>query len=85
LRQESIDSIPWPAMSPDMNPIEHLWDDIGRKINDRVPACQNLQELRDALVQEWQSIPLRTLRHLVQSMRRRVDKLFRKRGGYTRY
>ena len=85
LRQESIDSIPWPAMSPDMNHIEHLWDDIGRKINDRVPACQNLQELRDALVQEWQSIPLRTLRHLVQSMRRRVDKLFRKRGGYTRY
>ena len=45
LRQESIDSIPWPAMSPDMNPIEHLWDDIGRKINDR--------EMRDALVQEW--------------------------------
>jgi transposase len=85
LRQESIDSIPWPAMSPDMNPIEHLWDDIGRKINNRVPACQNLKELRDALVQEWQSIPLRTLRHLVQSMRRRVDKLFRKRGGYTCY
>jgi hypothetical protein len=28
---------------------------------------------------------LRTLRHLVQSMRRRVDKLFRKHGGYTRY
>ena len=70
LRQESIDSIPWPAMSPDMNPIEYLWDDIGRKINDHVPACQNLQELCDALVQEWQSIPLRTLRHLVQSMRR---------------
>jgi len=85
LRQESIDSIPWPAMSSDVNPIEHLWDDIGRKINDQVPACQNLQELRDALVQEWQSIPLRTLRHLVQSMRRRVDELFRKRGGYTRY
>ena len=72
-------------MSPDMNPIEHLWDDIGRKINDRVPACQNLKELRDALVQEWQSIPLRTLRHLVQSMRRRVDELFRKCGGYTCY
>jgi hypothetical protein len=28
LRQESIDSIPWPAMSPDMNPFEHLSDDI---------------------------------------------------------
>ena len=76
---------PHRAMSPDMNPIEHLWDDIGRKINDRFPACQNLQELCDALVQEWQSLPLRTLRHLVQSIRRRVDELFRKRGGYTHY
>ena len=61
-------------MSPDMNHIEHLWDDIGRTINDRVPSCQNLQELRDVLVQEWQSIPLRTLRRFVQSIRRRVDK-----------
>ena len=82
LRQESIDSIPWPAMSPDVIPIEHLCDDIGRNINDRVPACQNLQEMRDALVQEWQSIPLRSLRHFVaQSMRRRVYELLRKRGG----
>jgi hypothetical protein len=28
-QQEAIDTIPWPAMSPDMNPIEHVWDCIG--------------------------------------------------------
>jgi hypothetical protein len=27
-----VDPIPWPAMSPDMNPIEHVWDFIGRKM-----------------------------------------------------
>jgi transposase len=31
-----------PAMSPDMNPIEHVWDFIGRKINKRNPKCQKL-------------------------------------------
>jgi transposase len=33
LQQEAVQTIPWPAMSPDMNPIEHVWDFIGRKIN----------------------------------------------------
>ena len=31
LQQEAVQTIPWPAMSPDMNPIEHVWDFIGRK------------------------------------------------------
>lgn len=44
--QGTIDTIPWPAMSSDMNPIEHygmIWE-----ANNRVPACQNLHELRYA-------------------------------------
>jgi hypothetical protein len=35
LHQEAVQTIPWPAMSPDMNPIEHVWDFIGRKTNQR--------------------------------------------------
>lgn len=85
LRQEAIDTLQWPAMSPDMNPIEHLWDVIGRKIQARNPPCQNLNQLRAALVEEWQRIPIGTLRRLVQGMRRRVAELYRKRGGYTTY
>jgi len=72
----TIDTIPRPVMSPDMNPIEHLWDHFGRKIYNRVPASQNLYEFRDALVEERQIIPLRPLHRLVQTMPRRVDKLF---------
>jgi transposase len=41
LQQEAVQSIPRPAMSTDMNPIEHVWDFIGRKINQRNPKCQN--------------------------------------------
>jgi hypothetical protein len=60
LQQEAVQTIPWPAMSPDMNPIEHVWDFIGRKINQRNPKCQNIDELRTAILQEWQQFPLQT-------------------------
>ena len=44
-------------MLPDMNPIEHVWDFIGRKIYQRNPKCQNIDELRTAILQEWQQFP----------------------------
>jgi hypothetical protein len=44
-------------MSPDMNPIEHVCDFIGRKINQCNPKCQNIDELRTAILQEWQQFP----------------------------
>jgi hypothetical protein len=40
-----------------MNPIEHVWDFIGRKINQRNPKCQNIDELRTAILQEWHQFP----------------------------
>ena len=52
-------------MSPDMNPIEHVWDFIGQKTSQRNPKCQNIEELRTVILREW-------LRHLVRSMTRRV-------------
>jgi hypothetical protein len=85
LQQEAVQTIPWHAMSPDMNPIEHVWDFIGRKINQRNPKCQNIDELRTAILQEWQYFPQERLRRLVRSMTRRVTELHNKRGGYPRY
>ncbi|KAI4887854.1 hypothetical protein NFI96_001661 [Prochilodus magdalenae] len=41
----------WPACSPDMNPIEHIWDIMSRSIHQRHVAPQTVQELADALVQ----------------------------------
>ena len=85
LQQEAVQTIAWPAMSPDMNPIEHVWDFIGRKINQRNPKCQTIDELRTAILQEWQQFPQERLRRLERSMTWRVTELHNKRGGYTRY
>jgi hypothetical protein len=85
LQQEAVQTIPWPAMLPDMNPIEHVWDFICRKINKRNTKCQNVDELRTAILQEWQQFAQERLRRLVRSMTRRATELNNNRGGYTRY
>ena len=54
------------------------------KINQRNPKCQNIDELRTAIVQEWQQFPQERLGSLMRSKTRRVIELHKKSGGQTR-
>jgi transposase len=45
LQSEAVTSVPWPAMCPDLNPIEHIWDMLGRRIQAREPPVQNIRQL----------------------------------------
>ena len=83
LEDLGLQVLPWPARSPDLNPIEHVWDILGRRMKSR--ACLNLRELWDALREEWSSIPQEDLDNLILSMPRRVGQVIDKRGGHTRY
>ena len=85
LEAEHIPVLDWPAYSPDMSPIEHLWDVLDRRVRDRVPVPGNVQQLRVALQQEWNNIPQATIDNLINSMRRRCVALRDANGGHTRY
>uniref|UniRef100_A0A674BZP5 Transposase Tc1-like domain-containing protein n=1 Tax=Salmo trutta TaxID=8032 RepID=A0A674BZP5_SALTR len=85
LQEEGIDAMDWPARSPDLNPIEHIWDIMSRSIHQCHVAPQTVQELADALVQVWEEIPQETIRHLIRSMPRRCREVIQARGGHTHY
>lgn len=85
LNHHNVHVLPWPACSPDMNPIEHLWDHLDRQIRRRHQPPDNRQDLVRALRAEWQRIPPNVIRRLTSSMRRRVTACIDAHGGHTRY
>ncbi|GFU79196.1 acetylcholinesterase-1 [Trichonephila clavipes] len=52
LQSEDISRMAWPAYSPDLNPIEYVWDMLGRRIPALQPPPTCLPELRKALLDE---------------------------------
>ncbi|KAJ4444360.1 hypothetical protein ANN_06152 [Periplaneta americana] len=53
-----------------MNPIEHVWDMLGRRVKNRRPRPESLQELRRALGEEWELIPQEDIANQIESMPR---------------
>jgi hypothetical protein len=87
---EYLDSRPfevivWPAQSPDLNPIEHLWAHIKTQLNcyDTPPA--GISELWERVQDEWLKISAATCRKLIESMPDRVEAVRKAKGMWTRY
>ncbi|GFV58517.1 hypothetical protein TNCV_3099081, partial [Trichonephila clavipes] len=68
LDSEGIQRLIWPARSPDLNPIENVWDALGRQVAGRnyPPTIKNT--LIRALTEEWDKLPQQLLDNVVQSM-----------------
>ncbi|GBO07990.1 hypothetical protein AVEN_14121-1 [Araneus ventricosus] len=62
---ETIPQMAWPARSPDLNPIEHMWDMLGGQI-----AGRTLHELQQALLQEWALLPQKEIKATIASIPR---------------
>ncbi len=62
----------WPPQSPDLNPIEHLWDVVEREIHIMDVQTTNLQQLRDALMSIWTKISDECYNTLFESMPQRI-------------
>ncbi len=74
-----------PPQSPDLNPIEHLWDVVELEIRIIDVQPTNLLQLRNAIMSIWTEISEECVQHLVESMPRRIKAVLKAKGGPTRY
>ena len=56
LEDENVQHIDWPAMLPDLNPIENIWSDISRGLKNMDNPPTNVAEMTQAIVDIWRDI-----------------------------
>ena len=85
LQEHDVITLPWPAQSPDLNIIEHLWDHLKRKIRAHQPQPRNVDELWEIVVQEWRLIEPEFVKRLYATLPKRVAEVIKARGDNTSY
>ena len=72
-KDNNINVLKWPAQSPDLNPIEHLWHHLKKWLNAYEVPAAGMLELWEQMQVEWNKIPMGVCRNLIESMPRRIE------------
>jgi transposase len=75
----------WPANSPDLNPIEHLWHYVKQQLQKYETPVDSTYELWERIQEVWNAIPKEVCENLVDSMPDRVQAVKRAKGRQTKY
>jgi transposase len=75
----------WPAQSPDLNPIEHMWAYLKIQLGKYPTRPKSCKELWERISVEWYKIPVEFCRQLIRSMPRRLQAVHRAKGKHTKY
>ena len=80
-----VELLDWPAQSPDLNPIEHLWRYLKCQLVKYESDPVSMQELWQRVDAEWNNIPQEFCMNLIESMPRRIAAVIKAKGGNTKY
>lgn len=85
LEDRNINTMYWPAYSPDLNPIENLWGELSRRVYSNGKVYNTIGELKSSILCNWYEIEQRYCKTLINSMPTRIQKIIDNNGGSIKY
>jgi len=83
LHERGVTLIEWPPWSPDLNPIENLWNVLKARVYARFP--QSMEEMEAVIREEWADIDLKFISRICRSMPQRLQLLLDNNGHKISY
>lgn len=80
-----VEVLEWPPQSPNLNPIEHLWFGLKRRLQSYQEESKSMYELWERVQETWNSIPVEKCVNVIESMPRRINAVMKAKGGHTKY
>ena len=85
LEDNNVVVLEWPPQSPDLNPIEHIWGEVERRLRKADIFIKNKDILWEQLQQTWNNIEVNVCTKLIETMPRRINDVLKQKGGYTKW
>lgn len=84
-KQNKVKVLPWPALSPDMNPIENVWGALARSVYANGRQFNSTAELSQVVIAKWEALTQSFIGHCINSMPDRCLKLVQSNGAKISY
>ena len=85
MENNNITLLDWPAQSPDLDPIEHLWDYAKKRLKEYLTPPKGVWKIWKRVEEVWNNIPPEVCQNLIESMPRRLEAVIKAKGGNTKY
>ena len=85
LKDQGVEVMKWPPQSPDLNPIEAVWNMLNISIDKQMKDTHSYQELERVVQEEWKKLDVRKIPSCIDSMPSRCKNVIKNKGGYSGY